>query len=134
MSEERFDRIDRTLGELGRRSDGVDQTLSEFRQRFDEVDRTLGEFRQRFDRLETRMEIGFKELGREMRVLHEDVIGRSAGTREPPAVTREDLTQANDGIDRRLIPLEALPPVVRDHSAALQKHEAEIERLKRRRS
>jgi hypothetical protein len=38
-----------------------------------------------------------------------------------------------DAISRRLDPLEALVPVVREHGVALQRHDTEIERLKPRR-
>ena len=116
MSDERFDRIDQKFTEVDRRFDRVEQRL-------DGVD-------QRLDGLKADMDTGFAELRRHMGVLHEEVLDRIAATRESPATVQDTPAESKDEIGRRLDPLEALVPVVREHGATLKRHDAEIDRLK----
>ena len=131
MSEERFDLIDQKFTAIELRFDRVDQRL-------DQVDR-------RFDGLATDMKAGFagiraamdrqsEELRRHMGVLHEEALERIADTREPPGAQGIGTSaDSKDQLGRRLDPLEALVPVVREHGVTLKRHDADIERLKRRR-
>lgn len=95
MSEERFDRIEKTLSRHNARFDVIDA-------RFDAVDA-------RFDALDQR--IG---------VLHEDLIRRIAGVSERDAVSRKEFREAianlTEKFGRRIDPLEAS---VRAHSAEI---------------
>lgn len=61
-----------------------------------------------------------EDLDQHMHVLHEEVIGRIADTREYTGPTREEFNELKEMIGRRLDPLEA----------AVRHHTVEIERLK----
>jgi len=130
MSEARFDRIEEGLDRSDERLDRMEQWQGRADERFDRVE-------QRLDRLETgqtglrsHMDSRFDEFGRYMRVLYEDLVDRIAAMREsPPATT----AQTAEAISRRLDPLEAMVPVVREHEVTLRRHDAEIDRLERRR-
>jgi chromosome segregation ATPase len=135
MSKERFDRLDQTLAEIKQSTDRseerfvrIDQTLTEVRQRLDQSDQRCGKIDQRFDQVDEQL----AELRRHMGVLHEEALGRIAGSRESPK-RRTPSAESTDALRRRLDPLEALVPVVREHGATLKRHETEIDRLRRRR-
>lgn len=104
MSEERFDRIEQRLDGL---ESGQAALRAEMDRRFDQVDQRFGQVDQRLD-----------EQGRQMRVLHEDVIARIAAAAEYRGLTKDDLDQSLaelwERIDRRLDPIEA---AIRTHSA-----------------
>jgi chromosome segregation ATPase len=116
MPEERFERIDLKFTELDQRLDVLQANMD-----------------LRFTEVKTDMDRHSEELRRFMGVLHEEALERIAGTRESATASVETSAESKDEIGRRLDPLEALVPVVREHSATLQRHDAEIERLKRRR-
>lgn len=81
--------------------------------RFDHIDQELGGLTARFDAIDQR----FDGLDHRIGVLHEDLIGRIAGSSERKAVTEDQfftaMAKLNETIDRRLDPLEL---VVREHS------------------
>ena len=155
MSEERFDRLDQRLDGVDQRLDGVEQRLGGVEHRLDGVEQRLDGVEQRLDGvgqrldgvgqrldgleagqtgLRTHVDEQFAELRRHMGVLHEEALDRIAGTREAPVMPSSERAQdSRDAISRRLDPLEALVPVVREHGLTLRSHGAEIERLKRRR-
>ncbi len=137
MSEERFDQIDETLSAFRDRFESVDQRLVAIDRRFDEVDRRFDAVDRRFEAVDRRFEAvdqRFDDLERHMHVLHEDVIARIAAipdnTARLEARMDRGFAELKEALDRRLDPLEA---VVRDHSAALRRHDEEIDALKRRR-
>ena len=136
MSEERFDRLDQRFDGLDQWLDGVDQRLDGVEQRLggvdhrlDGVDHGLDGVKQRLDGvgqhldgleagqtgLRTHRNEQFAELRRHMGVLHEEALDRIAGTREAPVMpSSEGAPDSRDAISRRLDPLEALVPVVRE--------------------
>jgi hypothetical protein len=92
MSEDRFNRIDQWQDRADERFDRIEQWQGRADERFNRIE-------QRLDRLETgqtqlgislqsHMDSRFDELGRQMRVLHEDLLARIAGSRESPRDTR----------------------------------------------
>jgi chromosome segregation ATPase len=140
MSDERFNQIDERFNLIDERFNLIDDKITEldhrFERRFKAIDVRFDAMDQRFDAMDQRfahIDSKFEELGRHMRVLHEEVIDRIASTRESPTTTSVKPHDVRDEISRRLDPLEALMPVVREHGVTLRKHDAEIERLKRRR-
>ena len=141
MSDERFDQVDARLDRVDARLEHVDTRLDRVDARLEHVDTRLDRVDARLDRLEagqnelrTHLDDRIDELGQQMRVLHEDVIDRIAATRESPGNSAKNRQQASaDDVDRRLDPLEALVPVVKEHGVTLRRHDADIERLKRRR-
>jgi hypothetical protein len=88
MSDERFDRIEQRL-------DGLETGQTALRD----------EFRVRFD-----------ELGRHMRVRHEDVIARIAAIPEHTGPSKAEFDEHRQTIDRRVDTLES---VVRQHSSEI---------------
>jgi uncharacterized protein YPO0396 len=120
MSEERFDRLEQQLAQFRDRVEGrfdaVDQRLDAMDQRFDAMD-------QRFTDVDRRLD----ENRREMRLLHEDTIGRIAATGENEPASRAEMlagfAELREVIDRRIDPLEA----------AVRQHTRDIEELRRRR-
>ena len=109
MSEERFDRIEKTLTSHG-------EHLTRHDARFDEVTSEI------------------KDLRRHMGVLHEATLDAIAASSERNAVTKPQLDEAvrelKETIGRRLDPLEA---AVRTHSAEISVHTTDIAELKRTR-
>jgi len=111
-----------------------------FEERFNNIDQRFNQIDQRLDGLQTdmnamkgEMKAEFAELRNHMGVLYEEALQRIADTREIPTTTSSKPLQSKDDLGRRLDPLEALLPVVQEHAAKLERHDAEIERLKRRR-
>ncbi len=116
MSEERFDRIDRKLSEGDQRFDRVDQRLDGLDRRMDGLDRRMDRLETGQNDLRNDLNGGLEDLGRQMRVLHEDAIARIAATPEYTGPTKAEFAELRDMIGRRLDPLEA---AVRDHSVRI---------------
>ena len=132
--DQRLERVDQRLERVDQRLERVDQRLEQVDRRFEQVDGRFEQVDRRLDGLRADMNSGFAEVRRYMCVLHEEALERIADTRELSAPTTSGrLAPSKDDIGRRLDPLEALVPVVREHDATLKKHDADIERLKRRR-
>ena len=72
-----FSAIHARLGTHDQRFESIDQRFESIDQRFESID-------QRFDDLTRQMREGHQEIGRHMRLLHEDVLARLAATREAP--------------------------------------------------
>jgi chromosome segregation ATPase len=154
MTEERFDRIDRRFDGIDQRFDRVDERLNRVDHRLDQVDESLNRIDRRFDRVDervdtlesgqaelqgettrlstemaafrTHVDARFEELGRHMRVLHEDALDRIAAVAEHTMAMSARMDQRFDevleAIGRRLDPLDA---TVRDHSARIGRLEQE---------
>jgi DNA anti-recombination protein RmuC len=88
----------------------------------------------RFADVKTNMDSQSAELRRHMGVLHEEMVESIAVTRDHAPHIDAKIDQAvvelTEKIGRRLDPIET---AVRQHSAALRRHDAEIASLKRRR-
>jgi predicted nucleic acid-binding Zn-ribbon protein len=102
MSEQGFDRIDRRL-------DGLENSV-------ERIDRRLGVVDGRLERLETgqsETNRRLEDLGRHMRVLHEEAMAAIAATREYSGPTKAEFAELKDLLSQRIDPLEA---TVRIHS------------------
>lgn len=134
-ADERFDRIDRRFNDVDSRFDAVDARFDGIDARFEAVDARFEAVDARFDTVDAQFKAvaaSIHELGRYMRLLHEDVVGRIADSREVPS-DHADMAASLDSLGRRLDPIEALVPVVREHSATLRRHDGEIAKLRRKR-
>jgi hypothetical protein len=153
MSEERFHRIDRALAHLGAGVENVNHNMHVLHEDAlsriaavaesvvvldQKMDRGFADVRadmdHRFADVKTNMDSQSAELRRHMGVLHEEMVESIAVTRDhtPHIDAKIDraVAELTEKIGRRLDPIET---AVRQHSAALRRHDAEIASLKRRR-
>ena len=79
-----FSAIHARLGTHEQRFDAIDQRFESIDQRFDSMDRRFESIDQRFDDLARQMREGHEEIGRHMRLLHEDALNRISVTKEAP--------------------------------------------------
>src|SRR3954465_11475006 len=131
MSEERLQAIEQALSDLrGRnetRFDGLDKRLDQHDRRFDRLEHRLDELRDT-DLAEVRgrlgefphepvptraeMQVGFAEMGHQMRVLHEEVMDRLKVLPEASTPTRSEIrdaqTDLREEIGRKIDPLTTL--------------------------
>jgi hypothetical protein len=120
-ADEQFERIDRWQHGADERFDRIEAWQHSADDRFDRIEAWQRGADQQFERIG----VALGELGRHMRMLHEDVIDRLKDSSERDAVTKAELSEVlateREKTDRRLDPLEV---VVRQHST-------DIARLKR---
>lgn len=127
MSEERFDRLEQQIRGLGASTDRRFETIEG---QIRDLQTSQKEWR---GDLESRLRELSTDLGRQLRMFHEDVISRIAATQEYSGVTRQEFGEYKESIEQRVRPLEVLSSVVREHDATLRRHDAEITSLKRKR-
>jgi chromosome segregation ATPase len=144
----RFEMIDKRFDHVETRLDRLETGQGQLESRFDEASGALQgqvrdlqagqkDLRESFESRSAELKGSFDrlsdDLGRQMRMLHEDVVGRIAATREYSGITRQEFGEYKESIEQRVRPLEVLPTVVREHNAKLRQHDAEIASLKRKR-
>lgn len=94
------------------RFENIEQRLTSVEGKADTLETKLERLEAKVDGLRVEMHTLHDDLGRQMRVLHEEVIDRIAALSPDYTQIRREFTTADaqlrDDVDRRLVPLEAM--------------------------